>query len=292
MDEQIGPNTQNQGSFVTPLLISLAGLVGTTLAVVAYHLLLFKYCIGRRSRRRSGFIDSAIQAGGPIGIGVEQHVLDAIPIFIFSKDQLSENFEQIECVICLGELEEGDMARLLPSCGHVFHVACIDDWFMAHTSCPICRSPIEETNEENIEKITIHDEDLAQFLEQREQEESGEASSSRQEGSIKHNLLRHSVSLVLPMEGNKFKGVLKLKRSLSMDHSFVAIDMQRESDDQKNGDATCSNSSSLKGDLMESRSYGTLSMKQLDRMSLMLLRSFSQMRIGRGVPNGGVVLPR
>jgi hypothetical protein len=34
--------------------------------------------------------------------------------------------------------------RLLPKCNHSFHINCIDMWFHSHSTCPICRSPVEK----------------------------------------------------------------------------------------------------------------------------------------------------
>ncbi|XP_021742843.1 E3 ubiquitin-protein ligase ATL6-like [Chenopodium quinoa] len=45
-----------------------------------------------------------------------------------------------ECVVCLGVFEENEMLRLLPKCGHVFHVDCIDTWLRSHATCPFCRA--------------------------------------------------------------------------------------------------------------------------------------------------------
>ncbi|KAJ0039635.1 hypothetical protein Pint_28746 [Pistacia integerrima] len=44
-----------------------------------------------------------------------------------------------DCAICLGEFAEGDEMRMLPQCGHGFHVVCIDKWLASHSSCPSCR---------------------------------------------------------------------------------------------------------------------------------------------------------
>ncbi|XP_037460374.1 E3 ubiquitin-protein ligase ATL41-like [Triticum dicoccoides] len=49
----------------------------------------------------------------------------------------------VECVVCLQELEDGDVVRVLPACRHFFHGSCIDTWLRAHSSCPVCRAEPE-----------------------------------------------------------------------------------------------------------------------------------------------------
>lgn len=44
-----------------------------------------------------------------------------------------------DCLICLGELADGEKIRVLPKCNHAFHVKCIDKWLWSHISCPLCR---------------------------------------------------------------------------------------------------------------------------------------------------------
>ncbi|WKA05164.1 hypothetical protein VitviT2T_023145 [Vitis vinifera] len=50
--------------------------------------------------------------------------------------------QQIYCVVCLCDAVEGERLRRLPDCKHCFHVGCIDAWFQAHSTCPLCRSQV------------------------------------------------------------------------------------------------------------------------------------------------------
>eukprot|EP00250_Pteridium_aquilinum_P034053 c694_g2_i1 orf=233-691(+) len=43
------------------------------------------------------------------------------------------------CAICLLDFIDGDLLKVLPACGHSFHIACIDVWLASRSSCPVCR---------------------------------------------------------------------------------------------------------------------------------------------------------
>ncbi|OEL29769.1 hypothetical protein BAE44_0009212 [Dichanthelium oligosanthes] len=43
------------------------------------------------------------------------------------------------CAICLSDFADGERIRVLPVCGHRFHVVCVDRWLVLHCSCPTCR---------------------------------------------------------------------------------------------------------------------------------------------------------
>lgn len=51
-----------------------------------------------------------------------------------------------ECTICIDEMKEGDSAMFLP-CKHWFHEECVVLWLKEHNTCPICRTPIEKSNQ-------------------------------------------------------------------------------------------------------------------------------------------------
>ncbi|KAJ0462612.1 putative transcription factor C2H2 family [Helianthus annuus] len=67
--------------------------------------------------------------------GIKKKFVEAIPKF--SYDSAKE--DKRDCAICLAEYADGDEIRVLPQCGHGFHVECIDKWLGSHSSCPSCR---------------------------------------------------------------------------------------------------------------------------------------------------------
>jgi E3 ubiquitin-protein ligase ATL6/9/15/31/42/55 len=71
--------------------------------------------------------------------GLDKAAVDALPI-VHTAD-LDEKYD-VECPVCLTEFEPEDTLRLLPVCKHVFHQECIDAWFDAHSTCPLCRASL------------------------------------------------------------------------------------------------------------------------------------------------------
>lgn len=46
----------------------------------------------------------------------------------------------LSCVICMESFDDGDSIRDL-SCGHIFHVACVDPWLTKRQACcPLCKT--------------------------------------------------------------------------------------------------------------------------------------------------------
>jgi E3 ubiquitin-protein ligase ATL41 len=39
------------------------------------------------------------------------------------------------CAVCIEELQEGALVRMLPSCKHYFHASCVDVWLLSHATC-------------------------------------------------------------------------------------------------------------------------------------------------------------
>ncbi|XVE82174.1 hypothetical protein DITRI_Ditri15bG0125700 [Diplodiscus trichospermus] len=75
--------------------------------------------------------------------GLDARILKSLPVFTFSSETHPDS--ALECAVCLSEFEENESGRLLPKCSHSFHLDCIDMWFHSHSTCPLCRNPVEES---------------------------------------------------------------------------------------------------------------------------------------------------
>ncbi|CAK8537834.1 unnamed protein product [Lathyrus sativus] len=82
--------------------------------------------------------------------GLDPTTVSKIPTFVSEHKT-----EELECVICLSYIENGEIGRKLPKCGHAFHVECIDMWLNSHSNCPICRSLIvhEDSHDNGVEIV-------------------------------------------------------------------------------------------------------------------------------------------
>ncbi|XP_010025409.2 RING-H2 finger protein ATL39 [Eucalyptus grandis] len=75
--------------------------------------------------------------------GLDPHLLEVLPTFAYGEAKGREDWiGGAECAVCLSEFDEPDTLRLLPWCGHAFHVQCIDKWLAKHVECPVCRSTV------------------------------------------------------------------------------------------------------------------------------------------------------
>lgn len=95
-----------------------------------------------RRRRRVDFAAGhhEVSAASALrGHGLDPSFLKTMPIILFSSQDFKDG---LECSVCLSEITQGEKTRILPKCNHGFHVKCIDMWFQSHSTCPICRNPV------------------------------------------------------------------------------------------------------------------------------------------------------
>lgn len=83
--------------------------------------------------------------------GLDEYVLATFPTFLYSEVVMLLNGEtntsnhadycgSAGCSVCLEDYKPVDVIRLLPECGHMFHVSCVDKWLRVHPTCPVCRN--------------------------------------------------------------------------------------------------------------------------------------------------------
>ncbi|KAK3189366.1 hypothetical protein Dsin_028927 [Dipteronia sinensis] len=134
--------------------------------------------------------------------GLDAAVLKSLPVFVYSSE--TTHPDGMDCAVCLSEFEEGESGRVLPKCNHSFHVDCIDMWFHSHSTCPLCRSPVEpgpaETEDSGHVIVSVTEPgSSSQMCEtcRHEEEESVESTSSYGERRRKPRELM-SVSVEVP----------------------------------------------------------------------------------------------
>jgi Ring finger domain len=73
-------------------------------------------------------------------VGLDEATIESIAVTKYQAGSVL--LGSADCSVCLGDFQDGDLVRLLPKCGHAFHVPCIDTWLRAHVNCPVCRSGV------------------------------------------------------------------------------------------------------------------------------------------------------
>ncbi|MCO5548783.1 hypothetical protein L7F22_002245 [Adiantum nelumboides] len=70
------------------------------------------------------------------GLGVDPSLVESFPMVSYAA---AKRKGCSECVVCLTDFERGNELKQLPKCKHVFHPDCIGMWLESHTTCPLCR---------------------------------------------------------------------------------------------------------------------------------------------------------
>ncbi|GAA0148890.1 hypothetical protein Leryth_018158 [Lithospermum erythrorhizon] len=138
---------KNQQIEVSYLVVGILGIIaGVMLVASLFHCMML--CLrnngSQTTSRRRRFPSSQRQAHQPLTSSNNKSRTGQPPSIMTtsSTNANSDNKEEklVEvCAVCLGEFEEGEVMRILPQCGHIYHVPCIDKWLASHSKCPLCR---------------------------------------------------------------------------------------------------------------------------------------------------------
>ncbi|KAM3276859.1 hypothetical protein ACQJBY_044952 [Aegilops geniculata] len=127
--------------FETNVVIILAAVFFVLLLAIALNSLV--RCALRRVWRGAVAAAGEGRASARVacsGSGIKRRVLRSLPVEVYG---CGEDIDDV-CAICLSEFVDGEKVRVLPLCGHGFHVRCVDAWLVSHGSCPTCRRPVIE----------------------------------------------------------------------------------------------------------------------------------------------------
>ncbi|XP_018675939.2 RING-H2 finger protein ATL52 isoform X2 [Musa acuminata AAA Group] len=154
-----GPPTTirfHHSSLLPALPISAAFLIAAAVLVLVLAYFVFR----RRHHRRTAAPDVPL-AGGPLEedgggdgdevihhvwyirtVGLDESTIRAISALAYKAADGVLGASASDCAVCLSEFREDELVRLLPKCGHAFHLGCIDTWLRSHVNCPLCRAPV------------------------------------------------------------------------------------------------------------------------------------------------------
>ncbi|KAF8369354.1 hypothetical protein HHK36_032638 [Tetracentron sinense] len=132
---------------------ALSGKIMLSAIVILFAVVIFIVCLHiyarwfllrarRRNlhrRNRTHLLFHAEPTVSVVSRGLDASLLKSLPVFVYSSNT---HDEVVECAVCLSEFEENEKGRCLPKCSHSFHIDCIDMWFHSHSTCPLCRAPV------------------------------------------------------------------------------------------------------------------------------------------------------
>ncbi|KAK8955032.1 RING-H2 finger protein ATL46 [Platanthera zijinensis] len=143
------------GTRISPAVLFIIVILAVIFFVSGLLHLLVRFLIkkGPPASRRSGRVPAASAAGDSDALqrqlqqlfhlhdsGLDQAFIDALPVFLYREIVGAK--EPFDCAVCLCEFSDDDKLRLLPICGHAFHLHCIDTWLLSNSTCPLCRGAL------------------------------------------------------------------------------------------------------------------------------------------------------
>lgn len=202
--EPAGPSAT--AARITPAVLFITVVLAVVLLVCGLmHILRRLFLKSHRANARAEAVERQLQqlfhlhedGAGP---GLDQAAIDALPAFAYAELSGSgsgaKGQRQFDCAVCLSEFSADDRLRLLPLCGHAFHVACIDTWLRSSSTCPLCRTALSVRALSAV--VAAADASAEPDIEEQKQEQE-DASASKE--------VVVASTVVLPVRLGRFKNV-------------------------------------------------------------------------------------
>nr|GMD81953.1 RING-H2 finger protein ATL16-like [Ipomoea batatas] len=143
-----------QSARATFLITATVVVLATSMLLISLYVIkCYTNCqrfgrLRRFSRRSGGGADEGFVVSSPEivnGGGLDRSLIESIPTYEFKRAGERNSSCECECAVCLNEFQEGEKLRVIPHCGHGFHIDCIDVWLINNANCPLCRNCISSS---------------------------------------------------------------------------------------------------------------------------------------------------
>ncbi|MCO5566586.1 hypothetical protein L7F22_020263 [Adiantum nelumboides] len=95
--------------------------------------------------------------------GLSFETRQGLPLSVFKPDLHVGVQVDVDCPVCLQEIQKSQEVWVLPRCRHLFHRACLDQWLdQEQFTCPVCRSSL--VPEEVCKKQQQREQEIAEEL--------------------------------------------------------------------------------------------------------------------------------
>ncbi|XP_016439418.1 RING-H2 finger protein ATL70 [Nicotiana tabacum] len=134
--------SQNIGGFAYGIGVSVGILLLiTTITLTSYFCTRHQTTVPpQRTRQRNENSNEDVQEV-VVEVGLDEETLLSYPKLLYSEAKVNHKDSTATCCsICLADYKNSDMLRLLPDCGHLFHLKCVDPWLRLNPTCPVCRT--------------------------------------------------------------------------------------------------------------------------------------------------------
>ena len=134
---------------VTLNIIVISALITCSVALVIMIVYFAWMAILRHRHERDAILEFLTLEDLGIPPGLSEASRSALPIVSYHPKtaECADIGEHDTCSICMDKYAEGEPVRLLPTCKHAFHVACLDKWLERATQCPVCRAELRSDAE-------------------------------------------------------------------------------------------------------------------------------------------------